>query len=336
VEKKQREVLSGIERLKRKGSRKVGKDKDNGTIRKKKRIPDTEGKNTDSLRKSLFEVDDEISQVSLGFASVASPFTARTTSIKCVQDILLRGRCTIASMHQIYKILGINCLINAYQLTVLHLLGVRTGDSQLTASGIVVAILFLLVSKGEPLEFFSGSKKPPSSVLTMKIIGSVMMQFLCHSANITIVALFSRRLIDPYDSSSASDGAFHANILNTSTFIVSLVATVSTFWINYQGHPYMKSLHDNKALLRSLQISYVIIFVLLLEVFPPINDLLQLTELSAGPISRSPPMLQQRQLIESLVLLILENFGFKVFLIFVLCLDCVSTYVVEWAINKFL
>jgi hypothetical protein len=35
-------------------------------------------KNVTHLQKLLLEADDEISQVSLGFASVASPFTART------------------------------------------------------------------------------------------------------------------------------------------------------------------------------------------------------------------------------------------------------------------
>lgn len=35
-------------------------------------------KNIDRFHKIIQEVDDEISQVSLGFASVASPFTART------------------------------------------------------------------------------------------------------------------------------------------------------------------------------------------------------------------------------------------------------------------
>ena len=76
AEKKQREVVNGIEKLKRK-ERGVRKGDGTGS-QKTKTAQNSERKKNESLRKILFEVDSEISQVSLGFASVASPFTART------------------------------------------------------------------------------------------------------------------------------------------------------------------------------------------------------------------------------------------------------------------
>mgnify|MGYP001481194107 CR=1 FL=1 len=59
--------------------------------------------------KALAEAEDELNNVSLGDASVASPFTSRVTSIRCTKDVLQRGRCTLVTMLQIYKILGVNC-----------------------------------------------------------------------------------------------------------------------------------------------------------------------------------------------------------------------------------
>lgn len=41
----------------------------------------------------------------------------------------------------------------------------------------------------------------------------------------------------------------------------------------------MKDLHENKLFYRSLQVCYIVLAICALEVFPPLNDLLQLTAL---------------------------------------------------------
>ena len=56
----------------------------------------------------LAEAEDELNFVSLGNASVASPFTSRKTSIRCCKDLLAQGRSTLVTMIQIYKILGVS------------------------------------------------------------------------------------------------------------------------------------------------------------------------------------------------------------------------------------
>ena len=59
---------------------------------------------------------------------------------------------------------------------------------------------------------------------------------------------------------------------------MSVLATVNTFAVNYRGEPFTEPLRKNTMLLRSLQICYGVLFVCALEIFPPLNDLLQLTE----------------------------------------------------------
>ena len=99
-----------------------------------------------SQMKKLREAEAELNSVSLGDASVASPFTYRGTSISCCKQIALQGRCTLVTMLQIYKILGVNCLVTAVTLSRLTINGVKQGDTQLTAVGLVVAALFFFVS----------------------------------------------------------------------------------------------------------------------------------------------------------------------------------------------
>ena len=54
---------------------------------------------------------------------------------------------------------------------------------------------------------------------------------------------------------------------------------VNTFAVNYYGRPYMKDIHENKLFYRNIQICYVLLIICALEIFPPLNDLLQLSTL---------------------------------------------------------
>ena len=175
---------------------------------------------------ALAEAEDELNYVSLGNASVASPFTSRKTSVRCCKDILQQGRCTLVTMIQIYKILGVQCLVNALVLTTLHQKGVKQGDRQLTAVGVVVAILFLFVTRGKPLPKLS-TQKPPSSVLCTETMISIAVQFGIHFVAIMSVTFISDAYVDPYDPSTVPDGPFHPNTLNTGKsaffFIISFV-----------------------------------------------------------------------------------------------------------------
>ncbi len=194
VEAKQRKALKGIAKLEEQITSKKKGDKEKSRRKKRKKA-------WEEHVKALAEAEDELNNVSLGDASVASPFTSRVTSIKCTKDVLQRGRCTLVTMLQIYKILGVNCLVNALVLSRLHLVGAKQGDSQLTAVGFVVAGLFFFVTKGQPLNKLSKSR-PPSSVLSFQALLSVATQFAIHYVTIMAVTDMSRGYLDSkYDPS---------------------------------------------------------------------------------------------------------------------------------------
>ena len=173
-------------------------------------------------------------------------------------------------------------------LSKLFLHGVKQGDRQLTILGMVVAGLFFFVTRGKPLPTLSPSR-PPSSVLCAQALLSIAAQFGIHFAAIMVATEVSLYYVDPYDPSMIPDGPFNPNTLNTCTFIMSVLATVNTFAMNYRGRPFMEDIWDNKLLLRSLQVCYGVLISCALEVFPPLNDLLQLAELP----SRNPKQSSQ-------------------------------------------
>lgn len=299
----------------------------------KKKKKKTKNKKTwEDHMQALAEAEQELSSVALGDASVASPFTSRATSIRCTKDVLQRGRCTLVTMNQIYKILGVNCLVNALVLSSLHLIGAKQGDTQLTVIGIVVAGLFFFITKGEPLSKLS-HHRPPSSVLCKQVLCSIAIQFFIHFACIMAVTGLSKFYLDPYDPSLVPDGAFNPNTLNSATFIMTVLATVNTFAVNYRGRPYMQDLRENKMMMKSLQICYVMLFACALEVFPPINDLIQLAPFPAH--GETIVVDTSGEVVYKWLILAAESIGFKLTLCSLMIIDTTFSILCEKALINF-
>jgi manganese-transporting P-type ATPase len=127
------------------------------------------------------EMESKEQNIQLGDASVASGFTSKTASIACALDVIRQGRCTLVTTLQMYKILAVNCLVTAYNLSALYLYGVKQGDSQMTFVGLAVAGFFFFVSRSKPLMTLA-PKRPPSRVFSRFVLLSVFGQSIVHFA----------------------------------------------------------------------------------------------------------------------------------------------------------
>ena len=313
-----------VESKQRKANEKLKKARKNGK---------TKGNNSmETTLRELREAQEELDFVELGDASVAAPFTSRSVSIKCCRDVIQQGRCTLVTMLQIYKILGINCLVNAMVLSNLFLQGVKQGDRQLTALGLVVAALFFFLTRSEPVAMLA-KERPPSSVLSMQALLTIVGQFVVHMVAISVSTHLSALYVDPFDPSLVPDGPFNPNILNSTAFLLTCLVTVNTFAVNYRGRPFMRDLQENKLLYRSLQACYVTIAVCLFDIFPPLNDLLQLSAFPQGQMIAGRTASSFVPTNDGLLSLT-SGVTYPVFLAGLMCLDTFLCFGVERAVRR--
>jgi manganese-transporting P-type ATPase len=216
----------------------------------------------------------ELPMVKLGDASIAAPFTSKMPSIRSCVDIVRQGRCTLVSSIQQYQIMALQCLISSYSLSVLYLDGVKYGDTQMTAMGMLGSVSFMSVSRSKPLDRLS-SVKPLTSIFHPALFISLLGQFAVHLATMVTAVYYAKQHLPP-DYKPELDGQFKPGILNTVVFLVSNVQQVTVFVVNLQGRPFMTGLTENRPLLWSLVCTFILTFMFASESVPGLNKYFQL------------------------------------------------------------
>lgn len=220
------------------------------------------------------ESTDGLPMVKLGDASIAAPFTSKMPSIKSCVDIVRQGRCTLVSSIQMYQIMALQCLISSYSLSVLYLDGVKYGDSQMTAMGLLGSVSFMSVSRSKPLDKLS-RVRPLTSIFHPALFISLLGQFSIHLTTM-LVAVYNAKKHLPPDYEPDLDGRFKPGILNTVVFLVSSVQQVTVFVVNLQGRPFMTGVTENTPLLWSLVSTFLLTFMFASETVPGLNRYFQL------------------------------------------------------------
>lgn len=224
------------------------------------------------------EESDGPPSLKLGDASCAAPFTSKLANVSAVTNIIRQGRCALVNTIQMYKILALNCLISAYSLSVIYMAGVKFGDGQATASGLLLSVCFLSISRGKPLEKLSPSR-PQAGIFNKYIMGSILSQFAVHIGTLIYLTQEISKL-EPREPKVDLEKEFAPSLLNTGIFIIQLVQQVSTFAVNYQGEPFRENIRNNKGMYYGLLGVTGLAVASATEFMPELNEALSFVPMS--------------------------------------------------------
>lgn len=263
---------------------------------------------------AIEESTDMMPIVKLGDASIAAPFTSKMPSISSILDIIRQGRCTLVNTVQQQQIMMLNCMISAFCLAVMHMQGSRSSEEQLISTGMFLTVASFAFSFATPIEKLA-NVRPLTSVFHPALFISVMGQLAIHLSCIVWVvsqakvlmgeeqlqeAIRMAKILEKADMSGeypeelkvgeGDEGPVHKkhypNLLNTCVFLVETSQQVSVMAVNYKGRPFMLGTTENAALLWSLALCAIGLFVAVNEVVPELNTYLGLVPFPNEDIRR--------------------------------------------------
>ena len=260
--------------------------------------------------------DGDVPRVKLGDASIAAPFTSKAPSICSAVDIIRQGRCALVNTAQQQQILALNCLISAYSLSALYMDGIKSGEAQMIATGILLTVASLAFSFAKPVEELS-PVPPLRSIFhpaySLSLVGQLVIHLGCmvfsfklakqfepdgpgscvacgESYSLTngtgFIAELSRTLEkelakqdDGAAAASSTGYKFTPSLLNTVVFLVTTAQQVSVMFVNYKGRPFMQGITENPAFMWSVLLCCVGAFVCAFERMPELNAALKLVSM---------------------------------------------------------
>jgi cation-transporting ATPase 13A3/4/5 len=187
-------------------------------------------------------------------ASVAAPFTSRSTDISCFIDVIREGRAALVTSFSCFKFMALYSLIQFTTVTLLYALASSLGDFQFLYIDLAI-IIPIAITMGRTEAFGRlHPKGPTANLVSKKVLTSLLGHVFLTSGLQLFVFLYVRSqsfyeppFIDPDELDTVS-------YENSALFLISSFQYIIVAVVFCVGPPYRKPIHSNILLLITLVI----------------------------------------------------------------------------------
>ncbi|KAJ3186722.1 hypothetical protein HDU85_007542 [Gaertneriomyces sp. JEL0708] len=212
-------------------------------------------------------------------ASVAAPFTSRSTDLDCVLRIIREGRAALVTSFSCFKYMALYSLIQFTSVSLLYSLAGNLGDFQFLYIDLALIIpiaVFMGRSKAFPQIFKKG---PTASLVSRKVLASLMFQLLVQSSFQFWVFTWVRRQPWYEPSQGTVDERIYKGYENTVVFLLSCFQYIAVAVALCTGKPYRQPMWKNGFFVTTIAVLTAISLYLTYSPTPAIRDILDLVDL---------------------------------------------------------
>jgi cation-transporting ATPase 13A3/4/5 len=174
-------------------------------------------------------------------ASVAAPFTSKSTDLSCVLRIIREGRAALVTSFSCFKYMALYSLIQFTSVSLLYHQGNNLGDLQFLYIDIFIII---------PIAIFMGRSGPHPNICRKRPTASLMSKYILTSlvGQISLQLIFQAWVFnwiqdqkDWYEPGEKLDDAMFPSMENTALFYISTFQYMTVAFVFNTGAPYREN-----------------------------------------------------------------------------------------------
>nr|XP_048720435.1 polyamine-transporting ATPase 13A3 isoform X3 [Caretta caretta] len=221
-------------------------------------------------------------------ASVASPFTSRTSSISCVPNLIREGRAALITSFCVFKFMALYSIIQYFSVTLLYSILSNLGDFQFLFIdlAIILVVVFTMSLNSAWKELVA--QRPPSGLISGQLLCSVLSQIITCLSFQTIGFIWVKQQpwYEPWtttsdacnlsaatntSSSQHENETLHdehniKNYENTTVFFISSFQYLIVAIVFSKGKPFRQPCYKNVLFVISVIVIYI--FTLFIMLYP--------------------------------------------------------------------
>ncbi|KAL5035740.1 hypothetical protein BDV3_005595 [Batrachochytrium dendrobatidis] len=178
-------------------------------------------------------------------ASVAAPFTSKSSDLECVLRVIREGRAALVTSFSCFKYMALYSLIQFTTVSLLYSIGQNIEDFQFMYIDLML-IIPIAVFMGRTGPYSSiASKRPTASLVSKKVLTSLIGQVIIQATFQFFVFFWVRSQPWYYKGKADMENQTYSSFENTSVFLVSCFQYIIVAVVFTVGPPYQETIWKN-------------------------------------------------------------------------------------------